>query len=326
MQLEIAGTGSALPRRVMANCEFEEFLDTSDEWIKSRTGIQERRIAEDGETTAALGASSARMAMEEAGLEPRDVDLVICATISPEYPFPATACLIQAELGLKHAPAFDLSAACSGFVYGLVSGASMINVGIYRNILVVGTESMTRFTDFQDRGSCILFGDGAGAAVIRATNDPHKQLLHSRLHADGSNAKMIWVPAGGAATPASAETVEQRLHYMQMKGREVFKFAVVKMLRVIEQTLKEAKVDPDEISLLIPHQSNLRIIEAMRERLGLAPERVYVNIDRYGNTSAASIPIALDEARRSGRVGSGDLILMVAVGAGMTWASALMRL
>jgi 3-oxoacyl-[acyl-carrier-protein] synthase-3 len=326
INLKIAGTGSALPRRVMPNSEFEQFLDTSDEWIKTRTGVEQRHIVEDGETTAGLGVRAGRAALDDARIDPADVDLTICATITPECPFPATACFIQDELGLGHTPAFDLSAACSGFVYGVVMAAGMIHAGIYRTILVIGSESMTRFTDFQDRGSCILFGDGAGAAVLTATDNPHQQLLHSRLHADGSNADLIWVPAGGARMPASVETVNNRMHYMKMKGREVFKFAVVKMLRVIEQTLTEAKLTADQISLIIPHQSNLRIIESMRTRLGLPTERVYVNIDQYGNTSAASIPIALDEARKSEVIGPGDLVLMVAVGAGMTWATALVRL
>jgi len=326
IKLKIAGTGSALPQRVMTNSDLEQFLDTSDEWIKTRTGVEERRIVEDGETTAGLGVRAAREALDDAGIRPADVDLLICATITPECPLPATACFIHDELGLSDTPAFDLSAACSGFVYAMVMGAGMINAGIYRTILVIGSESMTRFTDFQDRGSCILFGDGAGAAVLTATDNPCQQLLHSRLHADGSNAHLIWVPAGGARTPASVETVNDRMHYMKMKGREVFKFAVVKMLCVIEQTLAEAEVTADQISLIIPHQSNLRIIESMRTRLRLPTERVYVNIDQYGNTSAASIPIALDEARKSGVIGPGDLVLMVAVGAGMTWATALVRL
>lgn len=326
IKLKIAGTGIALPRRVMANSEFEQFLDTSDEWIKTRTGVEERRIVQDGQTTAALGAAAGRNALADARIDLADVDLTICATITPECPFPATACFIQDELGLGDTPAFDLSAACSGFVYGLVMAAGMIHAGLYRTILLIGSESMTRFTDFQDRGSCILFGDGAGAAVLTPTDDPHQQLLHSRLHADGSNAEMIWVPAGGARTPASVETVNDRLHYMKMKGREVFKFAVVKMVSIIEQTLAEANVTADQISLIIPHQSNLRIIESVRARLDLPTEKVYVNIEQYGNTSAASIPIALDEARKSGVIEPGDLVLMVAVGAGMTWATALVRL
>jgi 3-oxoacyl-[acyl-carrier-protein] synthase-3 len=324
--MKIAGTGSAVPRRVMANTEFEQLLDTSDEWIRTRTGISERRVAQDGETTAALGVQAARAALADAGLKAQDVDLILCATITPECPFPATACFIQDGLGLQGTPAFDLSAACSGFVYGLVVAAGLIRAGLYRRILLIGSESMTRFCDFEDRTSCILFGDGAGAAVIAATDDPRAQLIHSRLHADGSAAEWLYVPAGGARVPASVQTVNERLHYMKMKGREIYKFAVAKMLEVIERTLAEAGVSADEVRLIIPHQSNLRIIDSMRERLGLEPERVCVNIERYGNTSAASIPIALDEARRSGRIGAGDLVLFVAVGAGMTWASALVRL
>jgi 3-oxoacyl-[acyl-carrier-protein] synthase-3 len=251
--------------------------------------------------------------------------MVICATISPEVPFPATACFIQDGLGVKNIPAFDVSAACSGFIYGLVMAGGLVQSGLYRRILLIGSENMTRVCDFEDRGSCILFGDGAGAAVITSANGSGSQLLHSLLHCDGSEVEMLWIPAGGARQPTSIETVQQKLQYVQMKGREVFKFAVKKMEEVIERTLCETGVRPEEIKLLIPHQSNLRIIEFMRERMGLSKDRVYVNIDRFGNTSAASIPIALDEARRNGQILPGDLILFLAVGAGMTWASALIR-
>ncbi|HUW83717.1 MAG TPA: beta-ketoacyl-ACP synthase III [Phycisphaerae bacterium] len=325
ISLKIAGTGSALPRRVMTNKEFEQFLDTSDEWIRARTGIRERRVCGEGETTAQLGVEAGRAAIADAGCRPDDIDLIICATISPEVPFPATACFIQDGLGVRNIPAFDLSAACSGFIYGLVVAGGLIESGVYRRVLLIGSENMTRVCDFEDRGSCILFGDGAGAAVITPANGSGSQLLHSLLHCDGSEVEMLWIPAGGARQPTSIDTVQGKLHYVQMKGREVFKFAVKKMEEVVEQTLCESGVRPEQIKLLIPHQSNLRIIEFMRERMGLPKDRVYVNIDRLGNTSAASIPIALDEARRNGQVAPGDLILFLAVGAGMTWASALVR-
>ena len=325
ISLKIAGTGRALPRRVMTNREFEQFLDTSDEWIRVRTGIRERRVSGDGETTAQLGVEAGRAAIADAGCQPDDIDLIICATISPEVPFPATACFIQDGLGVKNIPAFDLSAACSGFIYGLAMAGGLIESGLYRRVLLIGSENMTRVCDFEDRGSCILFGDGAGAAVITPANGSGSQLLHNLLRCDGSEVEMLWIPAGGARQPTSIDTVREKLHYVQMKGREVFKFAVKKMEEVIEQTLCESGVRPEEIKLLIPHQSNLRIIEFMRERMGLPRDRVYVNIDRLGNTSAASIPIALDEALRNGQIARGDLILFLAVGAGMTWASALVR-
>jgi 3-oxoacyl-[acyl-carrier-protein] synthase-3 len=325
ISLKIAGTGKALPRRVMTNIEFEEFLDTSDEWIRARTGICERRVSGDAETTARLGIEAGKAAMADAGCRPADIDMIICATITPEVPFPATACFIQDGLGMKNVPAFDVSAACSGFIYGLVVAGGLIHAGLYRRILLIGSENMTRVCDFEDRGSCILFGDGAGAAVVAPANGSGSQLLHSLLHSDGSEVEMLWIPAGGSRQPTSIDTVRQRLQYVQMKGREVFKFAVKKMEEVIERTLDEAGVRPEQIKLLIPHQSNLRIIEFMRERMGLPKDRVYVNIDRLGNTSAASIPIALDEARRNGQIVPGDLILFLAVGAGMTWASALVR-
>jgi len=326
LRMAIRGTGSAVPARVMANKEFETFLDTSDEWIRTRTGIRERRIAQDGETTACLAVDAAERALEDAGLTPRDLDLILCATITPELPFPATACLVQERLGLTDIPAFDISAACSGFVYGLVIAAHFVHQKTYRTILVIGAENMTRFTDFQDRTTCILFGDAAGAAVVTDAEDASQRMLYCSLGADGSGADMIWVPAGGARQPASIETVNQRLHYMKMKGREVYRFAVTKMQEVIEQTLQATGISPDELAMVIPHQSNVRIIESARQKIGLPPEKMCVNIDRYGNTSAASIPLALDELRRAGRLKRGDLVLMVAFGAGLTWASALVRL
>jgi len=322
----LLGTGSAVPSRVMTNADFEAYLDTSDEWIVSRTGIRERRIASDGESTALLAAEAARRALSDAGIGPEEVDLVVCATITPEVPFPATACFVQRDLGLKNAAAFDLSAACSGFVYALVAAAKFLQGGRWRRALVIGAECMSRFSDYQDRTTCILFGDGAGAAVIGRSDDESVGLVHSRLHTDGSGIELLWVPAGGSRQPATHETVEQRLHFVKMRGREIYKFAVTRMQEVIEQTLQEAGVDPQDVDLVIPHQSNLRIIESARQKMGWPPEKMFVNIDKYGNTSAASVAIALDEARKAGRIGPGSLVLMVAFGAGLTWASALWRI
>ena len=326
LPMRIAGTGSTSPARVMTNNDFATFLDTSDEWIVERTGIRERRVASNGEGTASMGAEAARRAMADAGMTAADIDLLICATITPELPFPATACIIQNELGMGNTPAFDLSAACSGFIYGLVVATSLLQTGGYRNILVIGSETMTRIADFEDRATCVLFGDGAGAAILSADAGSGSHLLHSRLYADGSKVELLYTPAGGTRMPASPETVERRDHFVKMKGREVYKFAVSRMQKAIAVAMAEAGVTADDISVLIPHQSNLRIIESIRQRLGLTPEQVYVNIDRYGNTSAASVPIALDEVRRAGMLKPGDLAMLIAVGGGMTWATALVRL
>ena len=327
LPVRLLGTGSAVPSRVMTNQDFAEYLDTSDEWIVERTGIRERRIATDGETTAPLAAAAGRAALDEAGVDPADVDLIICATITPEVPFPATSCFVQRDLGLVNAAAFDISAACSGFIYALVVASKFLQGGVWKTALIIGADCMSRVSDYQDRTTCILFGDGAGAAVLRrAASGDGKGLLHSRLHADGGGADMLYVPAGGTRRPASEQTVAAREHYMRMRGREIYKFAVSRMQEIIEQTLREAGVRPQDVDMVIPHQSNLRIIESARERIGWPPEKMLINIDRYGNTSAASIGIGLDEVRKAGRIGEGDLILLVAFGAGLTWASALWQL
>ncbi len=325
--MRLLGTGSAVPTRVMTNDDFAKYLDTSDAWIYERTGIRERRIATDGETTAPLATAAGRAALEKSGVEAKDVDLVICATITPEVPFPATACLVQRDLGLVNAAAFDLSAACSGFLYSLITAAKFLQGGSWKTALVIGAECMSRFSDYQDRGTCILFGDGAGAVVIqRASVSDAEGILHSRMHADGRGADLLYVPAGGTRRPASAETVAQRQHYLRMNGREIYKFAVSRMQEIIEQTLCEAGVRPEQVDMVIPHQSNLRIIESARQKIGWPAEKMLINIQRYGNTSAASIGIGLDEARRSGQVSEGDLVLLVAFGAGLTWASVLWQL
>lgn len=327
LPVTLLGTGYAVPSRVMTNSDFAKYLDTSDEWIVERTGIRERRIAVDGETTAGLATAAGRAALAEAGIPASDVDLVICATITPEVPFPATSCFVHRDLGLCNAAAFDLSAACSGFIYSLVTAAKFVQGGSWNTALIIGADCMSRVSDPQDRGSCVLFGDGAGAAVIRRSSmSEAKGLLHHRMYADGKGADMLYVPAGGARRPASAETVAARQHYLTMNGREIYKFAVTRMQEIIEQTLCEAGVRPEQVDLVIPHQSNLRIIESARQKVGWPAEKMFVNIDRYGNTSAASIGIALDEARRTGRVKEGNLVLLVAFGAGLTWASALWQM
>jgi 3-oxoacyl-[acyl-carrier-protein] synthase-3 len=326
----IAGTGSAVPARRLTNDDLSNMVETSDDWITQRTGIRERRIAGDDESTAVLGTEAARRALEAAGLLPGEIDLIVCATITPEMVTPATACFIAARLGLTQTPAFDLSAACSGFVYALDTAGAFIASGRYRNVLVVGAETISRITDYKDRGSCILFGDGAGAVVLRASDESNpgpkpRGLLSASLHADGNGWELIYCKPG-SRHPVSAPLVEAGDQYLKLKGREVFKFAVTKFVEMVEVGIEKAGLSLADVKLIIPHQSNLRIIEAAMEKLGLPVERAMVNIDRYGNTSAASIAIALDEAVRTGKLTTGDVAVMVGIGGGLTWSSAVVRL
>ncbi len=322
----IRGMGSALPSRVVTNADFEKTLDTSDEWIRTRSGIRERRFVGPGENTLTLAVAASKNALADAGLAGKDVDLVVVATCTPAYPVPATACFLQHELGCGTAPAFDIAAACSGFVYGLVTASCMMHSGGYRNVLVVGAETMSSITDFEDRGTCVLLGDGAGAALLSAADNPVSGLYDHYLGADGGGAKLIWIAAGGSAEPATTRTVNERLHYMKMKGRDVYKFAVTKMQEVLAGAVERAGISMEQVKLVIPHQSNLRIIESAAEKLGLPPEKVAVNIDRYGNTSAASIPLAMEEAWKAGRIVRGDWVLLAGFGGGLTWGTALLRL
>lgn len=324
--VELAGTGLRVPEKIVTNEDFIRRLDTSDEWIVQRTGIRERRIVAPDESTLALATAASQAALADAGVSAEELDLIICATITPEFILPSTACLLQDALGCRWIPAFDLSAACSGFVWGVLTGAQYITTGLARTVLVVGAEVITSITDMEDRGTAILFGDGAGAAVLRASTDPQRTILAARQGADGKRGMLINVPAGGARHPATEKTVAERLHYMRMRGREVYKFAVTQMHEIIHETAADAGVSVDDIALVVPHQSNLRIIESACQRAGVPAERVLVNIDRYGNTSAASVGIALHEARRDGRVKPGDLMMLVAFGAGLTWGSVLMRI
>ncbi len=321
----VRGTGASLPERVMTNADFEKSLDTSDQWIRERTGIRERRIAAPEENTLTLSLAASRRALDAAGLKPDDIDLIVVATCTPAYQIPSTACLLQHELGCRLIPAFDINAACSGFVYGFVTAAHMMSSGAHRNVLVVGAETMSRVTDYEDRGTCILLGDGAGAAILSPADNDTSGIHHHQLFADGGGAQMIWVPGGGSAEPASARTMNERLHYLKMKGREVYKFAVTRMQEVINESIAAAGLQPSDLTLIIPHQSNLRIIESAGEKLGLSREKLAINIDRCGNTSAASIPLAMDEACRAGRIARGDWILLAGFGAGLTWGSALLR-
>lgn len=324
--LAIRGTGSAWPDRVMTNADFEKTLDTSDEWIRTRTGIRARHIAGPGENTLTLARTAAERALADAGMAAADLDMIVLATCTPAYPLPATACFLQHELGCRQIPAFDLSAACSGFMYAFVTGMNFLAGGMVRNVLVIGAETMSSITDFEDRGTCILLGDGAGAAIITPADNDTSGVYHACLGADGSGAQMIWVPGGGSNEPTSPKVLNERLHFLKMRGREVYKFAVTKMQWAIEDALEKVGVAPSELAMVIPHQSNLRIIESAVERLGLPPEKVAINIDRFGNTSAASIPLALDEARRNGKLKTGDWIILAGFGAGLTWGSVLIRL
>jgi len=324
--VEIAGTGICVPERVVTNEDFTKHLDTSDEWIVQRTGIRERRIAAPGESTLAFSAGASRQALAEAGMQPEDIDLIVHATVTPAHQLPSTACELQAELGCRWVPAFDIGAACSGFVYAMVSAAQFIDCGMAKNVLVLGSETLTAITDMEDRGTAVLFGDGAGAAILRASTTPERGILAAQLGADGGRAKAVWVPAGGSSEPTSTRTVNERLHYMKMNGREIYKFAVTQMHTLVRDTAEEAGVSLDDLALVIPHQSNLRIIESAASRLDFPMERVSVNIDRFGNTSAASIAMALHEARASKRIKSGDLVMLVGFGAGLTWGSALLRI
>jgi 3-oxoacyl-[acyl-carrier-protein] synthase-3 len=324
--VEIAGTGAYVPSQVLTNEDFTKRLDTSDEWIVQRTGIRERRIGGPNESTLTLSVGASRQALANAGLRPDQIDLIVHATITPEHQLPATACELQAELGCGWIPAFDIVAACSGFVYALVDAAHYLASGMARNALVVGSEALSRITDMEDRGTAVLFGDGAGAAVLRPSADPERGIIAAKLGADGGRAKAVWVPGGGSAEPASIRTVNERLHYMKMRGREIYKFAVTMMHSLVQETLDDAGIALDEVALVIPHQSNLRIIESAAERLGLSMDKVAINIDRYGNTSAASIAMAFHEACETRRVQPGDLVMLVGFGAGLTWGSALMRI
>lgn len=325
----LRGTGSCLPARVVPNDEFTDILnlDTSDEWIRTRTGIRERRFASLGETSASLGTIAARRALESSGLAATDIDLIVCATSTPDLISPATGCLIQAALGCRHIPAFDLAAACSGFLYGLSVASQFIRTGAAKNALVVGTEVLSRALDFTDRNSCIIFGDGAGAVVVSAHPDPNAGLRSVRLYSDGTRQELIQVPSKVTPNPAPGAPLQPRLEFIRIVGREVYRFAVTRMVELIEQAARDCReLGIAGIDVFIPHQVNSRIIDAALEATNFPRDKVVVNLDKYGNTSAASVPIALDEAIRSGRCKPGDTVLLVAFGGGLTWSSAILTL
>jgi 3-oxoacyl-[acyl-carrier-protein] synthase-3 len=320
----ITGWGMAVPERVLTNADLERMVNTSDEWVRTRTGIRERRIVGPGESTSTLSTEAGRRAIAQAGLAPADIDLIILATCTPDRPFPATSCTVQANLGIPRAAAFDLAAACSGFVYGLNVATSMIRSGAAHTILFIAADIFTHYINWNDRNTCVLFGDGAGAVVLQPSEAPYGQ-LSSVLGASGKDEDLMAVDAGGTRMPATPELLEQGRQYVYMQGREIFKLAVRGMGDSSLQAIAAAGITIDEINLVVPHQANLRIIEATAKRLDLPMERVFVNLDRYGNTSAATIPIALVEAAEQGRLKDGDNVLLTAFGGGLTWASAVVR-
>jgi 3-oxoacyl-[acyl-carrier-protein] synthase-3 len=323
VNVRIAGLGKYLPARIMDNHEIEKLVDTSDEWIRKRTGIVERRIAASDETSATMAVAASLDALAMADLDPADLDLIVVATGTPDHPgFPATGSLVQEALGAPRAGAFDVGAGCAAFGYGLVVGAQFIQSGALRNVLVVGSDVMSRIIDWRDRGTCVLFGDGAGAVVLQRTARPGG-LRSFVLGSDGCGAPKLVLPAGGSRQPATHESVEGRAHYLKMEGSNVFRFATRVIPDSILEATEKAGLTPADLSLVIPHQANIRIIDHAREKLGLPPERVFVNLDRYGNTSAASIPVALCEAFEEGRISQGDVVAMCAFGAGLCWAAAV---
>jgi 3-oxoacyl-[acyl-carrier-protein] synthase III len=320
----ISGVGSYVPAKVLTNADLARMIETTDEWITTRTGIKERRIAAKNEFTSDLATQAALCAMRRAGVTADQVDLIIVATATPDMPFPSTACLVQRKIGAHLAAAFDLEAACSGFIYGLEIGQQFIMSRTYDTVLVIGAEKLSSIVDWKDRNTCVLFGDGAGAAVLQNRPNSHG-LLTAVMGADGRKSDLLFMAGGGSRCPASAESVAAGLHYLRMDGKETFKNAVQAMQTAAEEALRRCEIDISRIKCIIPHQANLRIIEAVGERLGARPEQLFVNVQKYGNTSAASVAIALDEAVSSGQIQRGDLILLVVFGAGLTWGAAVIE-
>ena len=320
----ITAVGSYVPERVLSNADLERIVDTTDDWIMTRTGIRERRIAGPSEFTSDLAAKAATLAMQRAGVTADQIDLIIVATITPEMPFPATACLVQEKIGAKRAAAFDLEAACSGFIYALEVGQQFIMSRTYNTVLVIGAEKLSSIVNWQDRNTCVLFGDGAGAAILQNRPSAHG-LLTVCMGADGSKCNLISMPGGGSRHPASMQTVVSAMHYLRMEGKETFKNAVNAMCTAAGEALRRCELEISQIKCIIPHQANRRIIDAVGDRLGATPGQVFVNLEKYGNTSAASVAIALDEAVQTGAIQRGDLVLMVAFGAGLTWGAAVIE-
>jgi 3-oxoacyl-[acyl-carrier-protein] synthase-3 len=324
----ITGTGRSVPARILTNKDLEEFVDTTDEWIFTRTGIRERRVAGPDESLSTFALPAAQAALDMAGVAGKDVDLVICATVTPDMPFPATANLIQDRIGAARAASFDLSAGCTGFVYALGVAQRFIESGASKNALVIGGEVLTKIMDWTDRTTCVLFGDGAGAVLVQAHDDDTEDgrgVIGSAMHSDGSLGDLICIPGGGSKMPISPEVFDARLAYIKMKGNETFKIAVRSLVEVSDEALTQCGLGHQDVAWFIPHQANQRIIDAVGQRLEVRDGHTYVNIDRYGNTSAASIPIALDELNRDGKIQEGDVLLFSAFGAGLTWGANVVR-
>jgi len=323
----IRGTGSAVPARRLTNADLEKLIDTTDDWIVQRTGMRERRICGPEDSTATLATQAGKRALEAAGIGADELDLIIVATLTPELTTPSTSCLVQEALGIqKHIGCFDLNAACSGFVYAIATAAQFLQNGNFKNILVIGAETLSRIVDYTDRNTCILFGDGAGAVVLSACDDPTRGLQAFNLGANGHAWRYIQIPGGGSKYPASATTVSEKMHFLKMNGREVYKFAVTQMTHSLEQAMVSCGLTANDVKLVVPHQVNQRIIDSATEKMGFPKEKVFLNIEKYGNTSAASVPLALDEAMREKRCGQGDWIIMVGFGAGLTWAGTTFKL
>jgi 3-oxoacyl-[acyl-carrier-protein] synthase-3 len=325
MRSLIAGTGSYAPEKVVTNADLAKVVDTNDQWIVERTGIRERRMVADGEATSDLALRAAQRALADAKLDPKDVEAIIVGTISPDYPFPSLAAVLQGKLGNKKAFAFDLSAACAGSIYALSVADRYVASGAVKNALVVGADALTRITDWTDRNTCILFGDGAGAMVLVPTDDPRRGILTTRLHADGSQVGVLYQPGGGAKDPISEKVVKERSHYIKMNGREVFKIAVRALEESCREVLAAEKLTPGDVQYVIAHQANKRILDATLERLEIPASKCWMNLEKYGNTSAASVPMTLDEANRAGWFKPGDVILMMGIGGGMAWGASVVR-
>ncbi len=321
----ILGTGHSYPEGILTNAQLEKMVDTSDEWITTRTGIKQRRKAAPGEYTSQFAVRAGRQAIERAGLQPEDIDLILCATVSPDQILPSTGCIIQAELGANKAAAMDLVAACSGFLYGVTLADTMIRTGQAKNVLVVGAEVLTQYVDYTDRQTCVLFGDGAGAAVMGPMNGGERGILSARIRSDGRYLEQLYSPGGGTRRPATAETLAAGDHFFKMKGNELFKVAVRSMADISREVLEDAGLSSDEVKIFIPHQANQRITDAVAKNLGVESARVYSNIAMHGNTSSASIPIGLDECVEAGKINEGDLVLLASFGGGVTWGGVLIR-
>lgn len=323
-RIKIVGTGFYVPDKILTNQDLEKMVETSDEWIVTRTGIRERHIASEDQATSDLAAEAARRALEDAGISAEEIDLILVATSTPDTIFPSTACRVQHNLGADHVPAFDLSAGCTGFLYGMIVAEGLILNGTARRVLLIGAELLTKITNWEDRSTCVLFGDGAGAVVLEESQDD-SGMLSAYWRADGSLGELLILPGGGTRIPASHESVEQKLHYLQMKGNEVFKHAVKRMGEAAVEALKIAGLKKKDVDYLVPHQANIRIIDATGQRLKLPPEKVYINIERYGNISVASIPVAIHELKEAGQLKKGDILVFDAFGAGFTWAAVVYR-